>query len=388
MGSTKKNSELTVVVPPMGEGIQEVKIINFFKKPGEAINKDEILYEMETDKSVVEIESPYSGNLIEWYVKEGDIVAIGEKIGIIGGQTNSGQIRSQNNKISPTNIERNFSSNELKNTSNILRYLPPRTRRYCLEKGIDIESIPLPSRPLMPKDIDEEIKNGRVQFVNEPIPQIELEYKEVDISTQQKVLNRRFKHSLANVVPASMVARIKLKSLIKANDVLSGNCKDGSASLFQAFAYCVAQSIANFPKFRSALFNSEVLQEFSHVNLGIAVEDKAGELKTAVFPQADKYNFNDFINEIHSNITSVQSSKDQGSQRPNVILTYMGECDVLWGNPLLVEPAVAIIFMSIDKEKNDYAYLSITVDHRVINGMEAVRFLQGLTRMIDDLASL
>ncbi|MFN3689870.1 MAG: biotin/lipoyl-containing protein, partial [Fimbriimonadales bacterium] len=69
-----------VVVPQLGEGLQEVRVIRFLKQPGDRVERDEHIYEMETDKANVEVESPYAGVIVEWLAKEGDILPIGAPI--------------------------------------------------------------------------------------------------------------------------------------------------------------------------------------------------------------------------------------------------------------------------------------------------------------------
>jgi pyruvate dehydrogenase E2 component (dihydrolipoamide acetyltransferase) len=55
-----------ILVPQMGEGLQEVILLNFHKQPGDAVKRDELIYSMETDKATMEVESPYEGVLQEW----------------------------------------------------------------------------------------------------------------------------------------------------------------------------------------------------------------------------------------------------------------------------------------------------------------------------------
>ena len=76
---------IPIVVPAIGEGLEEARVLKFFKKPGDAIAKDEQIYQLETDKAVADIESPAAGTLDSWSAAEGDIVAIGAEIGKIKG---------------------------------------------------------------------------------------------------------------------------------------------------------------------------------------------------------------------------------------------------------------------------------------------------------------
>jgi pyruvate dehydrogenase E2 component (dihydrolipoamide acetyltransferase) len=72
---------IPILIPALGEGLEEAHILKFLKQPGDAIAKDEQLYQIETDKAVVDVESPSAGTLASWSAQEGDIVAIGAEIG-------------------------------------------------------------------------------------------------------------------------------------------------------------------------------------------------------------------------------------------------------------------------------------------------------------------
>ncbi len=74
--SNNEQSKVELKVPQMGEGLREIRIIKLLKQEGELIKEDEIIYEMETEKSLVEIESPYNGCIEKWFAKEGDMLEV------------------------------------------------------------------------------------------------------------------------------------------------------------------------------------------------------------------------------------------------------------------------------------------------------------------------
>lgn len=390
MRKKRKDSKiiLDLFIPQMGEGIQEVKVTHFHKKIGEFIEKDQILYEMETDKSSVEIESPWCGKIVSWERKIGDRVPVGSIIGKIESHEISIAPASNNTKkIKPFHINKTKLINK-----NINQFLPPRTKKYCQMKGINLDSIALPNKPLMPKDIDDLISLGKVTYL-EPLPITE-EYaqhtntKQVKLSDQQKKLNMRFKYSQKNVVPVTMVARISSKKLQKALKALSQIANNDSLTIFQVFSYCAVQATAYCPKFRSALVDAETLEEAKHLNLGVAVTTRTGDLMTAVLVESDRCEFSQFIQKLLDRIETVFQGKDEGELRPHIIISYVGESHILWGSPLLVEPSVATIFFSTDKDNNDSNYISITVDHRIINGLDVANFVDRLVKVIDEIGDL
>ncbi|OWU65142.1 MAG: pyruvate dehydrogenase complex dihydrolipoyllysine-residue acetyltransferase, partial [Armatimonadetes bacterium Cent15-Ar3] len=68
-------------IPQIGEGLQEARIVGFLKQPGDKVRRDEPIYQMETDKAVMDVESPYEGTLVEWLAAVDDVVPIGFEVG-------------------------------------------------------------------------------------------------------------------------------------------------------------------------------------------------------------------------------------------------------------------------------------------------------------------
>src|SRR6202022_3999654 len=92
---TKGRSQ-SITVPIMGEGIRAAKIVSLLKKPGDRIELDDPLCEVETDKAVYPIESSFAGTMGEWKTKVGDTVDIGQKLGAIlrGEHTAKGAVEA------------------------------------------------------------------------------------------------------------------------------------------------------------------------------------------------------------------------------------------------------------------------------------------------------
>ena len=157
-------SVIDILVPQMGEGLQEVLIVEFFKKPGDRIKRDEPFYSMETDKATMEVECPHEGTLIEWLAAEGDTLAIGVPVCRMEVTSppqpslptaKEGELEGAVSETLPLGegLERGDSTD--------LRAIPPRTRAYAKEKGIDdstLAHIPIASGKLMPSDIDAYLK--------------------------------------------------------------------------------------------------------------------------------------------------------------------------------------------------------------------------------------
>src|ERR1051325_9415239 len=90
---------IEIRIPQLGEGLQEARIVRFLKQPGESVKQDEPIYEMETDKAVMEIESPAAGTLETWEAKEDEILPIGAII----GRLNTDGAPNRKHKAEPEN---------------------------------------------------------------------------------------------------------------------------------------------------------------------------------------------------------------------------------------------------------------------------------------------
>ncbi len=355
--SKSKNSKVSIKIPQMGEGLREVKIIKLLKKPGDFVQKDEIIFEMETDKSAMEIESAYSGVLNKWIVEEGETIPVGEIIGYI-------------ESASTHEVEKQFIS--------------PRTRSYGRKLGLtitDMQMIPKRDSKLMPEDIDLFLKINQESRSTS---------NEVSLSSQQKLLMERFKRSQQKVISASLTSIIDMDLLKKAIfDLIKENKLEHTdlfISEFQVFSYLISKVSSKSKLFRSILINENKVRTSEYLNLGIAVYTTDNQLVTAVIEKANSLTFLEFIKSFQKSVSKALEGYDQAKLSPHIVLSYMGENGGLFGSPLLVEPSVATIYLGktlIDQHKS-FAYISLTFDHRLINGMEAIAFLNNLSITINN----
>ena len=155
---------------------------------------------------------------------------------------------------------------------------------------------------------------------------------------------------------------------------------------FQTLAYCVVQACQSHPRFRSVLVGDEVIREYSHLNLGIAVGKPDGQLTTAVVSDAGTLTFPNFISTLQKAIGRARRGEDQADGSVQLHLTYMGSYDVYEAIPVLVAPAAAVLFIgsTFDLGGVETVNLVLTFDHRLIHGIEAARFLQTIKAIIEN----
>jgi len=72
-----------IKIPQLGEGLQEARLIEFLKQPGDRVERDECIYVMETDKAISEIEATEAGTVVEWLIEPDTVVEIGAEIELV-----------------------------------------------------------------------------------------------------------------------------------------------------------------------------------------------------------------------------------------------------------------------------------------------------------------
>ena len=380
---------IDVPIPQMGEGLQEVIIQKFLKQPGDFIRRDELLYNMETDKAVMEVESPHEGVLREWLGEEGSVMPIGAAIARMEVTENVG-----NSAAVPTHIFPALDQSASLESAEVV--IPPRTRAYCREKSIledEMRRIPAVSGKMLPSDVDTYLRTregGEAPTPAVTTPEIAPPYAERALTAQQRTFIYRIKRSAQIVVPATAKRSIEWGSLRQLAERLRGRNPGLQPSSFQIFAYCVAQVIKEHPKFRSVLVGETVQREYEHVNLGIAVGLPQGELTIATVPDADTLNFPNFVQTAQANIHRAREGEDQASDTTQFLLTYMGPYELTDAIPVLVAPAVAVLFIGSTFEQGGQtvANLALTFDHRLIQGIEAAEFLRAIVQQCQRIGEI
>ncbi|OYT70271.1 MAG: hypothetical protein CFK48_06535 [Armatimonadetes bacterium CP1_7O] len=376
---------IEVVVPQLGEGLQEVRVMRFLKQPGDRVERDEHIYEMETDKANVEVESPYAGVIVEWLAKEGDILPIGAPIARmeVEGVVETAAPAAHAPQPAPAVASAAPPREPVAVGARLELIIPPRTRAYARQKGIseeELRRIPAASgNKLMPEDIDAYLAGrsesaSSAEYVDYPLPQ------------QQRTFIYRLKRSSQLVVPAVLRRPARWDAVRRVVEQFKSNPNAPvQPSEFQVFAYCAAQATLQHPKFRSQLVGEGTLRQYPHVNLGIAVARPGDELVTALVKNASALDFVRFVRTLQSQIRKARAGEDQADASIQLLLTYMGGYQMVDAIPVLVAPAVAILFAgeAFPVEGVPHVNLVLTFDHRLINGVGGAEFLNAVAQNLE-----
>src|SRR5436309_1291505 len=328
----------SITVPIMGEGIRNAKIVSLLKNPGDLIALDDPLCEVETDKAVYPIESSFAGVMGEWKTKVGDTVDIGQELGtILTGQPSSAD------QLAP-----------------------------AAKTSLD----------------------GKKKAVEAAVPAAE-----VDDRGQQPrhyriepALSPTITRKLSRVIPANLQIDARWDAIRKARDVAKKKHGKNAPSPSVMIAWAVVRAMEKHAPFRRLILEDDRIIENDDFDLGIAVALEGDRLATAVISQANKKSWPEFVKIYNETVDATRGGRVDAMNAP-LVITSLGAFGVKAGAPIVVPPSVGTLFVGTahrelipNKNRNESAEvitLSLTFDHRVVNGAGAAAFANEIKKQIE-----
>ncbi|HAK06000.1 MAG TPA: hypothetical protein DCO65_01805 [Spartobacteria bacterium] len=337
-----KGRAQSITVPIMGEGIRNAKIVSLLKKPGDAIALDDPLCEVETDKAVYPIESSFAGVMGEWKTKVGDTVDIGQELGtILTGEVSLADQFQTAAKASPDGVVATAVS------------------------AVDSERKTEPAHA----------RSTSAQPV-----------------TREPALSPTITRKLSRVIPANLQIDARWDSVRKARDVAKKKNATNAPSPSVMIAWVVVRAMEKHAPFRRLILEDDRIIENENFDLGIAVTLEADRLATAVITEANKKNWPEFVKIYHETVDATRGGRVDAMNAP-VVITSLGAFGVRAGAPIVVPPSVGTLFigtahreMVANGKKNETAEvitLSLTFDHRVVNGAGAANFVHEIKEQLE-----
>jgi pyruvate/2-oxoglutarate dehydrogenase complex dihydrolipoamide acyltransferase (E2) component len=331
----------SITVPVMGEGIRNAKVVSLLKNPGDTIALDDDLCEVETDKAVYPIQSSFAGVMGEWKTKVGDTVEIGQELGTI------------------VTAEPSFADQFQEATEESAAS----AAAAAADRGLSVS----------PREFTR---------LGSPTPAIVIE----------PALAPTITRKLLHVIPANLQIDARWDAIRKARDAAkTKNGKHGpSPSVMMAWA--VVRAMEKHPPFRRLILEDERIVENENFDLGIAVALEGDRLATAVIVDANKKSWPGFVKTYNETVDATRGGRVDAMNAP-VVITSLGAFGIKAGAPIVVPPSVGTLFVGTahrelipNGKKNESAEvitLSLTFDHRVVNGAGAASFANEIKKQIE-----
>ncbi|KAK3142765.1 hypothetical protein QOZ80_4BG0351170 [Eleusine coracana subsp. coracana] len=371
--ASDNGDKFEAVVPFMGESVTDGTLATFLKKPGDRVEADEPIAQIETDKVTIDVSSPESGVIEKFIASEGDTVTPGTKVAIISKSAQPAETH-----VAPSE------ETTLKESSS-----PKVEKPKIEEKAPKVE----PPKKEAPKPTTAPPKTSPLE------PQLPPKERErrVPMPRLRKRIANRLKDSqntfamLTTFNEVDMTNLMKLRSDYKDEFVSKHGVKLG---LMSCFVKAAVSALQNQPIVNAVIDGDDIIYR-DYIDVSVAVGTSKG-LVVPVIRDADNMNFADIekgINNLAKKATEGALSIDDMAGGTFTI-SNGGVYGSLISTPIINPPQSAILGMHSIVQRpvvvngdilaRPMMYLALTYDHRLIDGREAVFFLRRIKDVVED----
>ena len=416
--SDQKTYEL--ILPKMGESVEEATIVNWLKNVGDYIKVDDFVVEIATDKVDSEVPSDVNGKIIELCHKVNDVVKVGETICVIELNEFSETIKQQDLIQEIPNIE--LVDKENKNEEIIdfeisksikvdsQKYISPLVRSIALKENISEDEL---------LNINGSGKNGRITK-NDILMHIKSSNnfeQDKNFETKSFLENNstirdltRMEKILAQHMVSSKKISPHVQSFIELDVTNLWDWREGIKDQFlkrednkitftHVFIKIVSDVLKEFPILNSSLKDDKIVTK-SEINIGVATALANGNLIVPVLKSSDQLSLVGIVKKTNQ---LIQKARNNNLSPDDVVdgtytITNVGVFDTLTGIPIINQPQVGILAIGsilkkpavIETEKGDFIgirrkmILCHSYDHRIINGATGGLFLKRIKETIQN----
>ena len=416
-----------IIVPVLGESITEATVAKWLKNPGDAVEADEPIVELETDKVNLEVPSPISGVLTEINSQDGSVVEVGALLGSVSEQggaakislkkkdeikkektilKESNVIKLDANKKEPKMFEKKEVEKPLVLTEEVEPAISPKAdtnqtmspavRKIAVENNIDINSVQGSGKggrvlkgdliSLMganPKPSDRKIQYG--------------EEERIKMTRLRQTIAKRLKQAQENAALLTTFNEVDMSSVM---EMRKENQEDFQSrygiklGFMSFFVKACVVSLKNFPAVNAEIDGDEIIYK-NYYNISFAVGTDKG-LVVPVLRNADELSFADIEKKIKEISEKARYGKltIEDLQGGTFTISNGGVYGSMLSTPILNLPQSGVLGMHniverpvvVDSEIKirPIMYLALSYDHRIIDGKESVSFLKMVKENLED----
>jgi len=400
---------VAVIMPKQGQSVETCIISKWFKKKGESVSSGDILFSYETDKAAFDLESPESGILLDIFYGDNAEVPVLVNVAVIGkaGEETESYNPNQHEKAvkaleaveAVEVVEAVKAAEEIASTDTGKIRISPRARKLAEAKGINFSNIQGsgPNGRIVTDDI-EGAKSGNQTTVKGQSSGVE--FTEQPLSNVRKLISKAMHASLQNSAQLTHHMSADVRRLLDARQKIKNEIAAGKnqqdITLNDMICWCVIRALLKFPEANSH-FLGDKIKTFHKVHLGIAVDTPRG-LMVPTVKNASEMDLKTLSKELKS---AAEACK-KGSISPELIqstsatftVSNLGNYGVEMFTPVVNLPQAGILGVCtiINRPANmgnnifgfvPYLGLSLTYDHRAIDGGPATLFLKEIKEQIE-----
>ena len=421
-------------MPQMGYDMEEGTVVRWLKEEGAAVNRNEPVAEIETDKAVVEFESDSEGVLLKIVAPEGTIVPVGQTIAVVGNAgeevtTVSDIPTEQTTSTMDSKIEDPELSNEPEqfhettqvssepNTGRILA--TPIARRIAEERGISLSNIAGsgPGGRITKKDVEEFEPNlastptisvsaettaneETVSPIVEPVTTASAPGEKQPLSRMRQQIARVTVKSKSEKPHFYVSAEINMTNAMSLRKQINDQLKDDGVRLTvnDLIVKACIQALQKYPKF-NAYYENDGIQFNDEINIAVAIADEEGLIVPAILDCGAKS-----LRQVSQMIKDLAERSSNGTLSPQeytggtFAISNLGMFDVSSFVAIIHPPQSAVLAVGTVSEKpivvdgeitvGQVMTATISADHRIVDGAEGAQFLIEVKRLLQSPTSL
>lgn len=398
-------SSIEILVPDLPESVADATVATWHKKPGDSVERDEVLVEIETDKVVLEVPASDSGVLEAVLEEEGATVLSRQLLGRIRLGDSTGLPAEIKEKVQSTPAQRqNAGLDEETNDA-----VSPAVRRLLAEHGLkaaDITGSGVGGR-LTREDVEKYLSQqpkAPAKAAAEPVSQAGLPHrseKRMPMTRLRKRVAERLLEAKNNTAMLTTFNEVSMKPVMDMRKQYgeSFEKRHGVRLGFMSFyVKAVVEALKRYPEVNASIDGTDVVYH-NYFDISIAVSTPRG-LVTPVLRDADALSMAEIEKRIKELAVKGQEGKltVEDLTGGNFTITNGGVFGSLMSTPIINPPQSAILGMHAIKDRPmavngqvvilPMMYLALSYDHRLIDGRESVGFLVTIKEMLEDPARL
>lgn len=405
-------------MPRLSDTMEEGNIVSWLKKVGDSVKPGDVLAEVETDKATMDLESFHTGTLLYIGVPEGPI-QVGALLAIIGkeGEDISGLINQNGNQ--PVQLEAATSMEDQKgksindsasqsheqvkdaiHASNVLNpdsriKISPLAKSIAKDTGINLMSISGSGDGgrIIKSDVEKAIRQPHAQGATITKTYISGKDELIPLSQIRKTIARRLSESKNGAPHFYVTIEVDMENAIQAREVLN-NKGDLKISFNDLIVKAVSAALKKHPGINASWTDAGILKHGS-INIGVAVAAPEG-LMVPVIKNADQKSLSELNSEIKILAGKAKDKKLslEEMQGNTFTISNLGMFDVESFTAIINPPDACILavgsIVSKPVVKNNQVVagntmkLTLSSDHRLVDGVVAAQFLQTLKQMLEN----
>lgn len=426
-------SSFEIIMPKLGESVQEATITKMLVKLNDQVEEDDMLFEIATDKVDSEIPSPVDGKVIEIRFKEDDVVPVGEVVAIIAlGDTDDIEAPTATEKVAEAPVEETVvasaSGSDIQSTAS--RFYSPLVKSIAKSENISVQEL---------ESITGNGTDGRVQkqdvlnFIAQrngstvaapqekvvatsvpastPAPVAEKPKVSVSVGAQDQIVEMdRMRRIIADHMVMSKQTSPHVTAMVEADvtDMVNWRNKvkdeflkkEGTKITFMPIIIeAVSKALREFPGVNASVDGYNVILK-KDINIGVAVALPTGNLIVPVVKNADQKNLVGLAGDMNRLANDARTNKlnPDDIQGGTFTISNFGSFKNVMGTPIINQPQVAILAIGTIEKKpavmetelgdvivaRQKMFLSLSYDHRVVDGALGGAFLRRIADYLEE----